>query len=705
MAITLNAQTSATASLEIRFHDYRNHPIEGVSVYLENQNSKDTTYFTSSNSEGIVRISRITPGTYIVSAKKDGYLPINQWIKLSRNHTLIWQLEENAEHKAKRKGKESLATPTPEHSQKTIPAIIKKYIKIVSQRPKLCDLPDNDRIRFTGYCKNDSDGHTPVQTHRVQSIKLFCSTSDYHGVIQSVYEKLKEGVMPDSIQFPADSRMTSYWCCLRCSDNTKYTGILLISQDYYDDWYVEPRCHYVLLDNKGQIKWEMAFEVSEGSNFPNDKVKYSNEFLVSNNGHTLILNAKKNLYAAQKDYKPGWMLFSNTGKLIADSQTPCCYPLILNSNKRFIIQQQTSSEEPATAAYNFKGELIWIDKNIRPFDTGYWKSPSENKIIGQLSGGMCIFNPEGNISSSMTGYPAENSDFNMDNPIWMREESFLIVYRSIMQLNFFPVTSFRRIMENYKTDYGLLTIQTIVPMCEDSYICAGFRSTGMGRQFHPESQYKFVGLLDDKFELTGIRFFTTPTGNDKTLDVKTVPFKSEFLIRTGHETITGRITSHDSKNKETVFPDTLTPEPTWTPRPTMTPAPRGYAGRVNWGDDTYWGFNNGVSVSVTDPDLNADPHQIEYCIVHVNSDSDTEGFDVVLREKNENSTVFFNILGYNSLRFTTGASVEGRCLHVEDGDEITVVYEEQSPKRLRKDTAVWHALEYNPPPSESDLCK
>lgn len=696
IAVNLSAQVPMGGSFEIRFHDYRNYPIEGVTVNLENQTSKGIIYSTYSNSEGYARIFGIKPDTYLVSVKKEGYLPVRSTSNITRNDEVRseWQLEESPEKKSKRLESERLATPTPVRSPTPLPEIIRKYITIKSHESKLSELPDNDRIRFTGYCKQGCKCHPPAQSPQIQSMNLDCQTADYHGVIRSVYEQLNQGKKPDSIKFPTDDRMISYMCYLRYSENAQYTGILLVSRGYYDDG-VPQHFHFVLLDPGGNIKWEMEHKMLEGSHFPDDNVKYSNDMVISNQGHTLLITAKQHIVGSSEDYITGWMLLSSTGKQIAENQTFCRFPLMLNSHSRFLVQQQQPSGA-MTAAFNLNGELIWSDEHIHSFDNGYLKSPSEEKMIGQLRGGMCIFNPDGRIIASVRGYP-EDSEMNMVNPIWLRNESILIGGRGVDRLNFCPVTTFKNIMQKFETDYGLLSIQTIVPMSESTYICAGFRSTGRGRLFIPESQYKFVGLLDDQFDLTGIRFFTTPTGNNKTLEVHAVPSKSEFMIRTALETITGRISS-ENDIQEVVFPETPTPEPTWTPRSTITPAPPGFAGCTAWGDDSYWGFFSGASISVSDPDLNSDPNQVEYCIVHVNSDSDPKGFDVVLCELYQNSTVFFNILGYDALRFTSGSSQEGRCLHVEDGDEITLVYEEQSPRRSIKSTAVWHALEYYPPP-------
>lgn len=146
-------------------------------------------------------------------------------------------------------------------------------------------------------------------------------------------------------------------------------------------------------------------------------------------------------------------------------------------------------------------------------------------------------------------------------------------------------------------------------------------------------------------------------------------------------------------------PTPTNPGPTPTPTATATgggptPTPTGTAGpsSIIWDQAEYYGLDAVGRLTVTDPDLDANPGAQEQVQVQVWSDSDSYpgGIEVTLYEEGNSSDRFVSV--YPHVGFTDGASSDpDDRIQVSDGDTIYARYLDQSPSGERLASADWRA--------------
>ena|GEM_PF-3370609 len=83
---------SQTSAIKGRIVSFKNVPLSGVSVTLQNTSMGGVT-----NSNGDFRITSVTPGTYTIVATSKGYTALKKNITVvaGKNNTLDLQLSEN----------------------------------------------------------------------------------------------------------------------------------------------------------------------------------------------------------------------------------------------------------------------------------------------------------------------------------------------------------------------------------------------------------------------------------------------------------------------------------------------------------------------------------------------------------------------------------------------------------------------------------
>ena len=610
------------------------------------------------------------------------------------------------------------------------------------------DLPLSHRIKIM-----------EVKVHKKSLKDLFVIDLDkvtYQNMVKSLIIKIKEGYKPDcnlefdniylndlekcpdalgsnrydtlEIRFETPGESPSvphleiqFTCEVILSHNKKYAG-LIFKQEINTQLIAH---HFVLINSKGEIQWEMPYEVKESIvnaymeiiELPHDGMKNSYCCCqVSNDGKLVYLRG---------DFicgELGWILYDSRGKIIKESSNQSLYPVFSSDGKILLVQESNNLEtesinyDSGTSCYQTdSGKLLWRKDDLLPLrDTGYLFSPNSQKVLVCRRDGYCIIDRSGNLLSSLSGLEdCDCNDFSDYRSVsWGLEEEFLIHNRPggyIRWKNFEIVKTFKEIEHSNIEKYGRLEIHKIYPCSADRNFFVGYREPGFGKWYESKYQYRVFGFLDRNFLIVGLKHIYTTYHSTPPIEMERIGDQN-FAIRTSNEEIILNVTGKEMNKSEITLPVTPTPlkkpasTPTNVPRPTKTPNPPGnpegisYSGpKISFCSNIYYGESDYAEILLIDPMKNQDSSKIEEVSIIITSDSDPSGIQFLLKENSVGSHYFLG-----NLHFSRVESKRNQKIKVSHRDTISAIFIDSKSGKKHVCKAQYYDIRYNPPISEME---
>lgn len=320
-------------------------------------------------------------------------------------------------------------------------------------------------------------------------------------------------------------------CKIILSQNKKYAG--LVFQQHINTGLKHQ--HFLLVNSKGDILWEMPHEMKEtlADNmlkrimFPEDAKENTYDFCqVSNDGKFVFLRGS--VFRGDR----GWVIYGLDGKITKENHIYSLYPVLSDKGDYLLVQENNKSDvsefdyESGTSCYDANsGELLWRNKNILPIqDAGYFISPSGNKILACRKGffyDLCLLNKNGKILSTATGFEKERYSADSASMFWSPCETLLIIRKTLLgdDLKYFKnrrnVHSFPDITSGLKSNNAGLFITDVIPLTEQNLVAVGFQKPNSFEiPIENYKRYRFIALLDYQMEIQGVTLFQTAFSED-----------------------------------------------------------------------------------------------------------------------------------------------------------------------------------------------
>jgi hypothetical protein len=436
------------------------------------------------------------------------------------------------------------------------------------------DLPLSDTIKILKV--------TPLGANAKEIFEIELKTITYESMKSAVIEKIKNGYKPDCecdfdndyfiqlenrpilygterdnspvIRFPGTSKKDGdpltrirFECRVIMSENKKFAG--LIFRQIINDGLMHQ--HFMLVNSKGEILWEMPHEMRETLadnllkriKFPEDEKAKTYDFCqVSNDGKLVFLRGS--FLRGEK----GWMLYGSDGQLIKENSKFSLYPVLSDDGDYLLVQENNQSDgtdfydDSGTSCYDADtGKLLWRKRDVLPIHgPGYFISPSGKKIVACLKTSVfspCFLDSEGNIlavSSDPDSKRCRSEDF---FPGWNSKENLFFWHKSSFDSNF-------RLTKKqlfFPKEYKQCAIYSTNSLNEQYLLSFGTCFIDQSYKMPAKETKKFICIRDKNMKICGLIFIETPELADQNIRVEIDQKCGTVYFRTNDALISAKI--------------------------------------------------------------------------------------------------------------------------------------------------------------------